>query len=112
MFAPTKTWRRWHRKVNLNEKRYAVCSALAASAVPALVMARGHKVDSVAELPLVIGDAIESITKTSKAREALTKIGAFADVAKVQESRAIRAGESTQPTILLIVVIKKACWPR
>ena len=21
MFAPTKTWRRWHRKVNLNEKR-------------------------------------------------------------------------------------------
>ena len=21
MFAPTKTWRRWHRKVNVNEKR-------------------------------------------------------------------------------------------
>jgi hypothetical protein len=23
MFAPTKTWRRWHRKVNINQKRYA-----------------------------------------------------------------------------------------
>merc|ERR1712078_842305 len=31
MFAPTKTWRRWHRRVNLNQKRMAVCSALAAS---------------------------------------------------------------------------------
>ncbi|KAI3953380.1 hypothetical protein MKW92_035366 [Papaver armeniacum] len=32
MFAPTRIWRRWHRKVNVNEKRYAVVSALAASA--------------------------------------------------------------------------------
>lgn len=23
MFAPTKTWRRWHRRVNLNQKRYS-----------------------------------------------------------------------------------------
>ena len=23
MFAPTKVWRRWHRKINLNQKRYA-----------------------------------------------------------------------------------------
>lgn len=28
MFAPTKIWRRWHRKVNINQKRYAVASAL------------------------------------------------------------------------------------
>jgi large subunit ribosomal protein L4e len=47
MFAPTKTWRRWHRKINVNLKRYAVCSAIAATAVPALVMARGHKIDQV-----------------------------------------------------------------
>ena len=24
MFAPTKTWRRWHRKVNINQKRCAL----------------------------------------------------------------------------------------
>ena len=54
MFAPTKTWRKWHRKVNLKEKRYAVCSALAASAVPALLMARGHRVENVPEVPLVL----------------------------------------------------------
>lgn len=41
MFAPTKTWRRWHRKVNVNQKRYAMVSAIAASGVPALVMSKG-----------------------------------------------------------------------
>merc|ERR1712100_5295 len=56
MFAPTKTWRRWHRRVNLKQKRYAVCSALAASAVPSLLMARGHHVENVPEVPLVISN--------------------------------------------------------
>lgn len=42
MFAPTKTWRRWHRKINVNQKRYALCSAIAASGVPALVMSKGN----------------------------------------------------------------------
>ena len=62
MYAPTKTWRKWHRKVNVGQKRYAVVSALAASAIPALVMARGHRIDNVAEVPLVVDDSIEGIT--------------------------------------------------
>jgi hypothetical protein len=57
MYAPTKTWRRWHRKINVGQKRYAVVSAIAASALPALVMARGHRIDAVPEIPLVISDA-------------------------------------------------------
>jgi len=93
MFAPTKTWRKWHRKINLNEKRYAVCSALAASSVPALVMARGHSIEGVPELPLVVADATEGITKTSKAQELLKKVGAMADVERVKDSRNIRAGK-------------------
>ncbi|CAI9783209.1 unnamed protein product [Fraxinus pennsylvanica] len=31
MFAPTKIWRRWHRAVNVTQKRHAVVSAIAAS---------------------------------------------------------------------------------
>lgn len=128
MYAPTKVWRRWHRKINVNQKRcagwrcwgcpwlggastglpgtrqecylpaclltalpasscragtalsprflgtsshaprlrlpprtpicsYAVVSAIAASALPALVMARGHKIEAVPEVPLVVSDA-------------------------------------------------------
>lgn len=41
MFAPTRIWRRWHRKVNVNQRRYAMVSAIAASSVPALVMSKG-----------------------------------------------------------------------
>ena len=93
MFAPTKTYRRWHRKVSVNQRRYAVVSALAASALPALVMARGHRIESVAELPLVISSAMESVNKTRAATEVLQKIAAFADVERVKVSRSLRAGK-------------------
>ena len=41
MFAPTKTFRKWHRHINKNQKRYAVCSAIAASGITGLVQAKG-----------------------------------------------------------------------
>jgi len=93
MFSPTKIWRRWHRKVNVNQRRYAVASALAASAIPALVQARGHRIQNTPEIPLVINDDLQEISKSSKAVNILTKIGAFTDVEKVKSSRAIRRGK-------------------
>merc|ERR1711959_876526 len=91
MFNPTKTWRKWHRKINVNQRRYAVCSALAASALPSLVMARGHKVDEVPEVPLVV-DALD-VSKTLKAKQALEAVGAFDDVIKCKNSYAVRSGK-------------------
>merc|ERR1712085_153887 len=93
MFAPLKTWRKWHRKSNKAMKRHAVAAALAATAVPALVMARGHKVDEVPELPLVIQDsAEEGITKTKQALALLKKLGAGADLTRAASSKTVRAG--------------------
>ena len=86
-------WRRWHRKVNIKQKRYAVASALAASAVPGLVMARGHKIDSVPEVPLVVSDAAESLSKTSAALALLKKVGAMADVTKSKDSKNLHKGK-------------------
>nr|AFW90583.1 60S ribosomal protein L4/L1 [Solanum tuberosum] len=93
MFAPTKIWRRWHRKIPVNQKRHAVVSAIAASAVPSLVLARGHRIESVPELPLVVSDSVESIEKTSNAIKALKQIGAYADAEKAKDSHAIRPGK-------------------
>ncbi|MXQ89159.1 hypothetical protein E5288_WYG015124 [Bos mutus] len=42
MFAPAETWRCWHRRVNTTQKRCAICSAPTASALPVLVMSKGH----------------------------------------------------------------------
>jgi large subunit ribosomal protein L4e len=93
MFAPTKTWRKWHRKINTTQKQYAVASALAASAVPALVMARGHSVEEVPEIPLVLDSSLESTKKTSAAKDILSAVGALADVEKASDSKKIRAGK-------------------
>jgi len=96
MFAPTKTYRRWHRRINLHQKRYAVTSALAASAVPALLMARGHKVENIAEVPLVVEDAIQQYTKTKDAVAFLEAVRAMDDVNRVNDSKHVRAGAGKQ----------------
>jgi large subunit ribosomal protein L4e len=93
MFSPTKQWRRWHRKVNLTQRRYAVASGLAASAVPALVMARGHRIDELNEVPLVLDNSAEKLSKTRDAVALLKKFGAYDDVEKVIASKTLRAGK-------------------
>lgn len=93
MFAPTKTWRRWHRRINVNQRRYALCSALAASAVPALVMSKGHKIEEIPEVPLVVTDKIEEYKKTKEAVQLLKRLKAWQDIMKVYKSRRFRAGK-------------------
>ncbi|XP_010525036.1 PREDICTED: 60S ribosomal protein L4-1-like [Tarenaya hassleriana] len=93
MFAPTKIWRRWHRRVNVNMKRHAIVSAIAATAVPSLVMARGHRIESVLEMPLVVSDSAEAVEKTSAAIKVLKQIGAYADAEKAKDSVGIRPGK-------------------
>merc|ERR1719233_844644 len=92
MFAPTKTWRRWHRKVNVTQKRFAMTSCIAATGVPALVMAKGHRIEGIPEVPLVVSDKVEEFKKTKEAVTLLRKAGAWADIDKVYKSKALRAG--------------------
>lgn len=92
MFAPTKTWRRWHRRVNVLQKRYAMTSCIAATGVPALVMAKGHRIEGISEVPLVVNDKVEEFKKTKEAVQLLRKVGAWADIDKVYKSKALRAG--------------------
>jgi len=93
MFSVTRTWRRWHRRVNVTQKRHAVVTALAASSLPPLVMARGHRIGDVAELPLVVSDGLESVTKTKQAIDILKKLGCETELKKVNDSKKIRAGK-------------------
>jgi len=93
MFAPTKQWRRWHRKVNVAQKRYAICSAIAATGVPSLVMAKGHQIQGIPEVPLVVADSVQGLTKTKEAVAFLRRSKAWQDVARVYASRRMRAGK-------------------
>merc|ERR1712024_430369 len=93
MFAPTKVYRRWHRKVSVAQKRYAMVSAIAATGVPALVMAKGHRVEEIPEVPLVVSDKIQSYNKTKEAHIFLKKIKAYSDIEQVYKSKRFRAGK-------------------
>ncbi len=93
MFAPTKPWRRWHRRVNVNQKRYAIVSAIAASGVPALVQSKGHMIQEVPEFPLVVSDKIQEYNKTKQAVIFLRRIKAWNDIQKVYKSQRFRAGK-------------------
>ncbi|RNA04149.1 60S ribosomal L4 [Brachionus plicatilis] len=93
MFAPTKTWRRWHRKVNIKQRRYAIVSAIAATGIPALVMAKGHRVEETPELPLVLSDKVEEVKKTKEAVAVLRKLKAWNDIEKVYATKRFRAGK-------------------
>merc|ERR1712170_249878 len=93
MFAPTKGYRRWHRRVNVAQKRYAMVSAIAATGVPALVMAKGHRIDNISECPLVVSDKIQSYTKTKEAYIFLKKSKAYSDIEQVYKSKRFRAGK-------------------
>merc|ERR1712189_171593 len=93
MFAPTKTWRRWHHKININQKRYALCSAIAASGIPSLVMSKGHMINEVPEMPLVVSDKVQEYSKTKEAVALLRKLRAWSDVQKVYKTRRFRAGK-------------------
>lgn len=93
MFSPTKVWRRWAHVIKQNEKRYAVASAIAASSVAPLVMARGHAIESARELPLVISNDVESISKTRDAAKILRLLGVYTDVERVKRGITVRAGK-------------------
>jgi len=92
MFAPTKPWRRWHRKINVNQRRYALVSAIAASGVPALVQSKGHIIDGVSEFPLVVSDDTQKLTKTKQAVALLRRLRIWSDIQKVYKSQRFRAG--------------------
>jgi len=67
-------------------------SALAASSLPSLLLSRGHKIENVAEVPLVVEDSIQSIEKTKQAVAFLKTIAALDDINRVNDSKQIRAG--------------------
>merc|ERR1711939_933222 len=93
MAHPLHTWRKWHRKVNLNMRRHALASAIAATACAPLVMARGHRVSNIPQLPLILDDAVGQIAKTRDAVALLKAFSLYDDVKRVIANNQLRAGK-------------------
>ncbi len=86
---PPKAEKKWEQKVNKKEKKLATLSALAGTAVLELVKSRGHKYEG--ELPIIVEDSIEKLSKAKKVEEFLKKIGLEKELERAKKKK-VRAG--------------------
>jgi large subunit ribosomal protein L4e len=82
------------KKINRKERLAALFSAVAATASRDLVRKRGHAVDEIKSLPLIVSDEIEDLSKTSDVRTLLTKLGVSKDLERVRGREKSLSGKS------------------
>jgi len=83
---PPKTEKRIHKRVNKKERIYALKSAIAATMSKEIVGSRGHRVENLPALPIVVEDEIQRITRTSELVEFMEKVGLSEELKRLRES--------------------------
>lgn len=89
---PPKVEKKYAEKINRKEKKLAVRSAIAMSADYDLVKKRGHKIDEIKEIPLIVEDSLEELEKTQEVAEVFENLGAWKDVERARKKK-IRSGK-------------------
>jgi large subunit ribosomal protein L4e len=89
--TPPKSEKVTVKRINKKERRLAIRSGIAATADKTVVASRGHNIEGVAQLPLVLDDALEGVQKTKDVQDLFTKIGIWADVERA-DRKGTRAG--------------------
>lgn len=89
---PPKVEKVLRERINKKERRLAIRSAIAATKDKKLVASRGHIVDHITELPLVVSDELEGMKKASEVKGVLQKLGLWNDVERASKSKRVRAG--------------------
>jgi len=98
-------------RINKKEKRLATMSAIAATAIKEFVKLRGHKVDNLESLPVIVSDEFEDIERTSELKKVLKDLGLWDDILRAQKGIRVRSGRGKmrgrkykKPKSVLIVV--------
>tara|TARA_B110000014_G_scaffold242064_1_gene211359 strand:- start:1033 stop:1845 length:813 start_codon:yes stop_codon:yes gene_type:complete len=89
---PPKAEKVIFKKINKKENKLALCSAISATKSKELVIRRGHKIDGINSIPLIVSDEIESVTQTSKMMKVLENLKLLQDVKRL-ENRKKRSGK-------------------
>jgi large subunit ribosomal protein L4e len=90
---PPRSQTKITKEIPKKEKRLALLSAIAATSSKEIVASRGHEIEDVPQIPLIVTDSFEELTKTKDVEEALTHLGLLTDIYRVRESRKVRAGK-------------------
>jgi large subunit ribosomal protein L4e len=89
---PPKVEKVWAQKLNKKERRKALRSAVAATASREWVSSRGHRIQNVRELPIVVRDEIQSVGKTKEVVEFLRRVGLEEELKRVKAKK-VRPGK-------------------
>ncbi|MBS3055526.1 MAG: 50S ribosomal protein L4 [Candidatus Aenigmarchaeota archaeon] len=87
---PPKVEKIWDLKINDKERKKAIRSAIAATAVKEIVAKRGHHFSG--ELPIVVEDKIQGLKKSKDVVNFLVKVGLVKELERIKQ-RKIRPGK-------------------
>ncbi|MEM3624905.1 MAG: 50S ribosomal protein L4, partial [Nitrososphaerales archaeon] len=80
---PPRSEKKVRKEINRKERLLATASAIAASSNKELIMLRGHKVDKVPNIPLVVSDEIQSLSKTKDLKSVFEKFGLGEEIDRI-----------------------------
>jgi large subunit ribosomal protein L4e len=89
---PPESWKNTYKKINKKENKYALCSAIAATSKKELIERRGHSIGDITNLPIVVSNEIESLSKAKDLKRVLTDLGLGKDLLRVERSRKTLSG--------------------
>jgi large subunit ribosomal protein L4e len=90
---PPRAEKKILKSIPKKEAKLALFSAIAATAQKETVGSRGHKIEGVLQIPLIVDNAIESLTRSKDVEQAFKVLGVAGDITRVRDSRNIRAGK-------------------
>ncbi len=88
---PPKSEKNFIKSMNKKEKKLALFSAISASKNKELIFKRGHNIEKLKEVPLVLEDNFETLTKTKKVTNTLRNLGLDEELERTKKKK-IRAG--------------------
>lgn len=90
---PPRAEKKILKSIPKKEAKLALFSAIAATAQKDTVFSRGHKIENVVQIPLIVDDAIEGLKRSKEVEETLANLGVIDDITRVRNSRKVRAGK-------------------
>ncbi len=88
---PPKAEKVWELKINRREWKKALHSAIAAASNKDLITRRGHKVDGVKNIPIVLDDKLQEVKKTRDLLQILKALGLGKELERTEKKKT-RAG--------------------
>lgn len=80
------------KSINKKEKKLALYSVLSASVNKELILKRGHRIEKIKEVPLVLEDEFAKLKKTKEIFSVLTSLGLEDELKRAKEKK-VRAGK-------------------